>query len=957
MPGQLTQPSFAAGELSPALYSRTDLAKYHIGVRTMLNWFVHAQGGTSNCPGTAWVGELMDSTAVGRLIPFQFSMTQTYALEFGNLKMRVINSGGYVLETAHVITGITQASVGVVTYTGTDPANGDRVWIAAVGGMTQVNGRFFTVANVNTGSNTYELKDTAGTNVNTTTYGAYTSGGTWARVYTLATPYVTADLPTLKFEQSADTLTITHKNYAPRKLTRTGHAAWTLTTIVFAPTQTAPTGVVSSAVGTAQYYAVTAINDDTGEESLQSADAGSSSETSTLTWAAVSGCTSYSVYKKKNGVYGFIGTAQKPTTGSTVTFTDATIVPDTATTPPQQRNPFGAGSFQSVTITAAGSGYVAPVGTLIDNGATITTIALGLTAGAITSATPAATGQKIGANAYITISDGAGAGAILQLNFVVDGGSIVVGSDGEGNPISVATQKIDSVTVIAGGTGYQSGATVHTLYQGVIDYGGSILTPTVTAGAVASVAVTNAGTGAFADWPGYGFPTVSVTDSTGTGGILTPVSTPDPTVNPGVNTYHDGRQWFASSFQKPQTMWGSVSGAFNNMSQSQPTRDSDAITRTLASRQVNDIRHMVSLANGMIVLTGGAEWKISAGSADVITPAQFVARPQSYNGSSDIRPIVVNDTLLYIPDNKMKVRSLQYQWAQDSWTGTDMSLLASHLFESNTIADWVYARDPDSICWTVRNDGVALAFTFITEQQVFAWSRRTSTNGLFEGVCAVQEGSETAVYFIVKRTINGVTKRYVERMHTRVFATIAQAWFLDSALQYSGSAATVISGLWHLAGESVYALADGIVRGPLTVSAVGQVTLPVAASLVTVGKIIPDADLELLDIDGQDQSGTWTGRKKKINHLTVALKNSANTGLKAGPSGGQGTPQLYAMKPKDLVNPLATAPSTVPALMTDFLHQIAAPDWNWHGRALFRVSNSPLPYTITGITPDATVGS
>jgi hypothetical protein len=398
-----------------------------------------------------------------------------------------------------------------------------------------------------------------------------------------------------------------------------------------------------------------------------------------------------------------------------------------------------------------------------------------------------------------------------------------------------------------------------------------------------------------------------------------------------------------------------VSGAFNNMSQSQPTRDSDAITRTLASRQVNDIRHMVSLTQ-MIVLTGGAEWKVSAGSADVITPAQFAARPQSYNGSSDIRPIVANDVLLYIPPNRKKVRSLQYQWAADTWTGTDLSLLAAHLFEHNAIVDWAHARDPDSICWAVRDDGAMLAFTFLTEQQLYAWSRRTTTGGAFESVCAIQEGDETAVYMIVRRTIGGQTRRYVERLHSRVFATVAEAWFLDSALQYDGAPATTISGLWHLVGEEVWALADGIVRGPLTVSAAGQVTLPVAAALVTVGKIIPDADLELLDVDGQDQSGKWTGRRKKFNGLTIALKDSANSGLVAGPSGGQGAPLLYAMKPKDLANPLAAAPPSAPALITDFMHQIAAPGWDWHGRVLFRVSNSPLPYTITGVTPDVSIG-
>jgi hypothetical protein len=119
------------------------------------------------------------------------------------------------------------------------------------------------------------------------------------------------------------------------------------------------------------------------------------------------------------------------------------------------------------------------------------------------------------------------------------------------------------------------------------------------------------------------------------------------------------------------------------------------------------------------------------------------------------------------------------------------------------------------------------------------------------------------------------------------------------ALQYSGAPATRSPGLWHLIGETVYALADGIVQGPFTVSAAGQVTLATAATVVTVGKIIPDADLELLDIDGQDQAGTWTGRKKKINHLTVALKNSANTGPQvAGPRAGRAATTLYPLKPR-----------------------------------------------------------
>ena len=248
--------------------------------------------------------------------------------------------------------------------------------------------------------------------IDTTGFTAFGSGGTAARLYTLATPYVLADLPTLKHEQSADTLTLTHKNYAPRKLTRTDHADWTLSTIVFAPVQIAPGGVASSSVGTAQYYAVTAINDETGEESLQSADAGSSSETSNLTWPALTGCSVYSVYKKKNGVYGFIGTAQKPASGSTVTFTDATIVPDTSTTPPQQRNPFANASIGSVTVDNGGSGYVSPTLTVSDPSGLGSSAQLtaNVSGGVITSVDVVPGGKGLIAPTVI-IADGAGTGA------------------------------------------------------------------------------------------------------------------------------------------------------------------------------------------------------------------------------------------------------------------------------------------------------------------------------------------------------------------------------------------------------------------------------------------------------------------------------------------------------------------------------------------------------------------
>src|ERR1700741_4186989 len=105
----LIQPSFAAGELAPALHARTDLAKYQVGLATCVNWMIMAQGGAQNRPGTLWVGPCVEHAVRSRLIPFQFNTEQAYALELGHLRMRVIKDGGYVTETAKSIVAITQA--------------------------------------------------------------------------------------------------------------------------------------------------------------------------------------------------------------------------------------------------------------------------------------------------------------------------------------------------------------------------------------------------------------------------------------------------------------------------------------------------------------------------------------------------------------------------------------------------------------------------------------------------------------------------------------------------------------------------------------------------------------------------------------------------------------------------------------------------------------------------------
>jgi hypothetical protein len=258
---------------------RTDFQKYFSGCKTLENFIVQPHGSVTRRPGTTFAAEVKTSSLKTRLIPFEFSTEQSYALEFGNNYIRFYKDNGAVLEANKTITGITQANPGVVTSATHGFANGDTVVITGVVGMTQVNGKRFKVASVAT--NTFQLQDIDGNNVNTTSYTAYTSGGIANRVYTLTTTYLTADLFNIKYAQSADVMYLCHPDYSVKKLSRTGHTSWTITEVDFTDgpylddnITTTTFGMSSHTVGTGRTLtasAITGINNNTG---FQSTDVG-----------------------------------------------------------------------------------------------------------------------------------------------------------------------------------------------------------------------------------------------------------------------------------------------------------------------------------------------------------------------------------------------------------------------------------------------------------------------------------------------------------------------------------------------------------------------------------------------------------------------------------------------------------------------------------------------------------
>lgn len=234
------QTAFNAGEFSPFLEGHINLEKFGASARTIQNLICLKQGPLVRRGGTKFVKEVKTSANDTALIPFEFNVEQEYMIEAGDAYFRFYTSNAAITEAAQDITAITKANPAVVTYSGADNyANGNEVFISGVVGMTEVNNKFFLVANVDTGNNTFELQDIDGVDIDSTAYTTYVSGGTVAETYQVTSPYATADLfdanglPSYQYAQSADVLYIAHGEYETRSLTRSANTNWTVNTMEF----------------------------------------------------------------------------------------------------------------------------------------------------------------------------------------------------------------------------------------------------------------------------------------------------------------------------------------------------------------------------------------------------------------------------------------------------------------------------------------------------------------------------------------------------------------------------------------------------------------------------------------------------------------------------------------------------------------------------------------------------
>jgi len=419
---------------------------------------------------------------------------------------------------------------------------------------------------------------------------------------------------------------------------------------------------------------------------------------------------------------------------------------------------------------------------------------------------------------------------------------------------------------------------------------------------------------------------------------------------PSCVSFFEQRLVFANTNNNPQTLFFSKSGDYENMTTG--TDADDAMIYTIASNQVNAIRFLKAQRT-LIVGTTGGEFTVSADGTDAaITPTNIAIKRQSSYGSANVDAQPAGNATLFLQRAKRKIRELAYNFDVDGYQAADITILNDTVTESG-VNEMAYQQSPDSILWCVRDDGVLSGLTYQRAEQVTAWHRHklggtfgtgaTATGyGVVESVATISGAlNEDELWVIVKRTINGSTKRYVECFADFDFdeTTSTDFRFLDSHLTYSGGATTTLSGLSHLEGQTVSILADGSAHNTKVVSS-GAVTLDRSVTKAVVG-LSYDSVLQTMRIEGGAAEGTSQGKTKRISKVVLRLFETV--GVKVGPS----LTNLEAVPFRTTSDPMDTPVSTFIAGDKEIEFN---DDFNSDG-FIFIKQDQPLPCSVLAIYP------
>ena len=880
--------SFNAGELSPTLDGRVDLSKYSAGCKRLENFIPMVQGPARRRSGTRFVNEVKTSANRTWLVRFEFSETQAYILEFGNQYIRFYTNHGQVI-----------------------------------------------------------------------------SGGS---AYEIASPYTSADLANangtlrIRFVQSGDVVYIVHPSYAPRKLSRFGPVNWTLTTVDFVggpfqdidPDETitvyasATTGTVTLTASAPMFVA-----SDVGSLFLlEGKDGGSIKPWESQKDFGVD-VNPFGQRRRSDGKIYICTTNAAPPSG------DAYYTGSTK--PTHTSGAFIDGSGQITGTSLDGIIGVEWTYESLDYGSVKIT---GFTSTSVVTAvvqqtlptnvvySPAGTAKTVTAIAATSANN-------IRLSVTSHGYAI-------GSTVNIAltssynwNRQDDSVS--CGGTGGLIATTSNEIVSGTYQaYVVDANTIDMLASAYSTTIATATINYTYQDDLGSGCETISTT-AVGTfnayvSGTVTQIAvgtTANLTPRWAFSRWSATRGWPSQiAFFRERLVFGtnqnidfSVAADFENFSDRNTSGEVSAdmaISIEVSSDTVNTIEWL-SPAEGLLIGTAGGEFVCGEVTTDEpLGPGNVKITQQSLFGSKSVIPVQVGEAVVFVQRSGRKMRELIYDFGSNGFKSTDLTVLSEHISYSG-ITDIVYQQEPHSVIWAVRTDGQLIGFTYNKEQEVLGWHRHPiGGSGIVECIESIPNpnGTQDDLWMIVRRTIGGSTKRYIEYLEVDFDeeSSIADAFFVDSGLTYEGTPVTTVSGLTHLNGQTVSVLVDGATH-PNRVVTAGSISLQVAGSKIHAGLAAP-AVLQTMRIEAGAGDGTAQGKTKRITKAVIRFL--ATLGAKAGADENT-LDEIQFRKPSDPMN------QAVPLFTGD--QMVEWPNgYDFDGYLMIK-QDQPLPMTVVAIMP------
>lgn len=409
---------------------------------------------------------------------------------------------------------------------------------------------------------------------------------------------------------------------------------------------------------------------------------------------------------------------------------------------------------------------------------------------------------------------------------------------------------------------------------------------------------------------------------------------------PGTVVFHAERMVLGGTDNAPQAFWASGLAAFDYFKASVPPQDDQAFSYSLSSLRSAPILHALAQPEPMFFTTAGVQRLVSTDQF-LFGPNTVAARGvASYGAHTIARPQEAGTNVLYPIARGNHLYQLKPTDSSAGYDATDVSIIAAHLIDKYDWLQTAFQQAPFPVWYGLRSDGIIIALTYMPEQEVYAWYQLELPGAVIESICVVPEGDTDSLYVAARRTIDGATVRYIERIEQHRFDTLVDAFFVDCGITYNSEATTTITGLDHLEGEEVIALADGLVVGPFTVS-LGQIELDLAAEVVHVG-LAYTSEIETLPLAYAQRAGFGLGAMKNASKLWLRIKETL--GITAGPT-------FDAIDQQALPGLDASELLADPALRDGAVDIDLSAEWDLDATVCVKQS-TPLPFTITAMSLD-----